>query len=489
MKIAVTGATGFVGRAFIENFHRDFKLVGLGRSRKAPDWLPRGCQWRSADLYSLLDAEQALKGCDVALYLVHSMLPSARLNQGSFEDTDLILADNFARAAKKAGVKKIIYLGGILPDIPEQELSVHLRSRKEVETVLSSTGIPVVALRAALVLGAGGSSFEMMRKLVHRLPLMICPSWTTSLSNPVYIQDLLELLNALAKEPRNKSTVINAPGPDRLSYIDLMQKTARALGKRRHFLPVSFYSPRLSLLWIELITGSSRELVSPLVESLKHDMIAEAPAKYKKYLRTPIDEALNTARASARQSLEQGRIKDERNRRTGARKESVDSKRTIQQESAEGSKSNHQKKTESLVRSVQRLPLPLKKDAIFLAELYPIWIQGKLKPFLKIRRDPDSGIVGFYGLGLKLLELTLSEERSDPTRQLYYVTGGLLAAKNSKGRLEFRTLPQLNCALSAVHAFEPALPWYIYKFTQAPVHLWVMNAFARFLAAYNKSLA
>ena len=140
MRIAVTGATGFVGRSFIQRFNGDYRIRGLGRSSRPPGWLPRKAEWQPTDLYSLLDAEKALKGCDLALYLVHSMLPSARLNQGSFEDTDLILADNFARAAKKAGVKKIIYLGGILPDKPEADLSLHLRSRKEVETVLGSTG-------------------------------------------------------------------------------------------------------------------------------------------------------------------------------------------------------------------------------------------------------------------------------------------------------------------------------------------------------------
>ncbi|MEQ8352447.1 MAG: NAD(P)H-binding protein [Leptospiraceae bacterium] len=467
MRVAVTGATGFVGRSFIQQFGKEFSLRGLGRSGTPPAWLPEGTQWKSADLYSLLDAEQALKNCDVAIYLIHSMVPSARLNQGSFEDTDLILADNFARAARKAGVKRIIYLGGIMPDIAEEELSVHLRSRKEVETVLGSTGIPVIAIRAALVLGPGGSSFEMMRKLVQRLPVMVCPSWTSSLSNPVYVQDLLNLIHALVNEPGKKSATINAPGPDRLSYIDLMGKTAKALGKKRYFLPVSFYSPRLSLLWIELITGSSSELVSPLVESLKHDMVADAPAKYKRLLRTRIDEALmKSSAASTESSSKPG---------GPARTATLVPARKIKNAS----------RNESLVRSVQRLPLPDQKNAIYLAELYPIWLQSKLRPFLKIKRNPDSGVVGFYVLGLKLLELTLSQERSDPTRQLYYVTGGLLAASNSRGRLEFRTIPSLNCALSAVHSFQPALPWYIYKFTQAPVHLWVMNAFARFLATYS----
>ena len=481
--IAVTGARGFVGRSFIRAFHQEFRIRGLGRSRR-PAGLPTSVQWQAADLYSLLDAENALKGCDIALYLVHSMLPSARLMQGSFEDTDLILADNFARAAARNKVRKIIYLGGILPDLPEPELSPHLRSRKEVEVVLGSTGIPVISLRAALVLGKGGSSFEMMRKLVDRLPLMICPSWTSSLSNPVYIHDLLALMRQLITESHTKSAIVNAPGPNRLNYISLMKKTALALGKRRFFLPVSFYSPRLSLLWVELITGSSSELVSPLVESLKHDMIAEAPRKYSKFLRTTIDEALQNASAAdpERRSAELVQDSSIREDRTSAPDGSA-APGQVHTRPSESSEAN----TRNLVRSVQRLPLPPQKDAIFLAELYPVWLEKKLSPFLKIRRDPGAGVVGFFGLGLKLLELTISEERSDPSRQLYYVTGGLLAAKHSRGRLEFRTLPDLKCALSAVHEFEPSLPWFLYKFTQAPIHLWVMHSFARFLDRFAAS--
>lgn len=485
MKIAITGATGFVGRAFIER-NLDKKIRGLGR-RQRPSWLPHSMEWQPTDLYSLRDAENALQGCDVALYLVHSMLPSARLNQGSFEDTDLILADNFARAARKAKLKKIIYLGGILPELPDEELSQHLRSRKEVEIVLGSTGIPVISLRAALVLGPGGSSFEMMRKLVDRLPLMICPAWTSSLSNPVYLDDLLSVMEQLISEKRSRSVVINVPGPDELSYIDLMELTAEVMGKKRHFIPVSFYSPKLSLLWVRLITGSSRELVIPLVESLKHNMTAVAPAKYQKLLRTHIQEALKrsldqTAASPAPRSHRSGASSRPGTPGSGASSQ-------LRTPGSGPSQPEGKRKEVNLVRSVQRLPLPPGKDAIFVAELYPIWLQGKLKSLLKVERQPETGKVIFKGLGLTLLELTLAAERSDPTRQLYYVTGGILAATNSRGRLEFRTLPSVGYALSAVHDFEPALPWYIYKFTQAPMHLKVMNGYARFMEKLKEQQA
>ncbi|MCB1170024.1 MAG: NAD(P)H-binding protein, partial [Leptospiraceae bacterium] len=457
MRIAVAGATGFVGRSFIQSA-KGYGIRALGRSSSPPAWLPAKAQWRSTDLYSLLEAEQALKGCDVALYLVHSMLPSARLTQGSFADTDLILADNFARAARKARIKKIVYLGGILPDLPEEELSPHLHSRLEVERVLGSTGIPVISLRAALVLGAGGSSFEMMRKLVDRLPVMICPSWTSSLSNPVYIDDLLSVLSRVIEEKRSRGAVVNLPGPDRLNYIQLMQKTARALKRRRLFLPVSLYSPRLSLLWIRLITGSSRELVEPLVESLKHDMVASPPARFRKLLNTGLDTALqkivettadqSSLESSAAPAISGGRAGNgQTDHRMSAENHGVASPEDRSARGRSGSRSGSSRA--SLVRSIQRLPLPRGRDAVFLAELYPIWLQGTLKPFLRIERDPQSGKVSFYGLGLRLLELTLSEERSDPSRQLYYVTGGMLVARGSRGRLEFRILPSVDCALAA----------------------------------------
>ncbi|HJL27639.1 MAG TPA: NAD(P)H-binding protein [Polyangiaceae bacterium LLY-WYZ-15_(1-7)] len=142
--LALAGASGFVGSALRRALADEYRLVGLSRRpRRSPD-----TEWRVCDLYSLLDVEQALAGCDVALYLVHSMLPSARLTQGSFADLDLVLADNFARAAAKAGVKHIVYLGGLVPDLPEAELSAHLRSRLEVERALGAHGVPVTALRA-----------------------------------------------------------------------------------------------------------------------------------------------------------------------------------------------------------------------------------------------------------------------------------------------------------------------------------------------------
>ena len=161
--LVVAGATGFIGQSLGPILSQDFHLVGLSRSpRKDPGHY---AEFRQADLFSLKDTERALEGADYVVYLVHSMMPSARLVQANFRDLDLVCADNFARAAKMQGVQHMVYLGGLVPD---GSLSEHLASRAEVEDVLRSTGVPVTVLRAGLVVGASGSSFQILLRLVKR---------------------------------------------------------------------------------------------------------------------------------------------------------------------------------------------------------------------------------------------------------------------------------------------------------------------------------
>src|SRR5690606_15038482 len=179
--------------------------------------------WRACDLYSLLQAEQALAGADYAFYLVHSMMPMASLTQGSFEDIDLILADNFARAASKAGVKQIIYLGGIIPS--GTLLSRHLRSRLEVEQTLAAHGVPVTRIRASLIVGARGSSFQIVEKLVKRLPLLLCPRWTRTLTQPIALKDVLEILQYVMGKPEHFHHAYDVGGPSVLSYVEVLGET------------------------------------------------------------------------------------------------------------------------------------------------------------------------------------------------------------------------------------------------------------------------
>jgi uncharacterized protein YbjT (DUF2867 family) len=234
--IAIAGASGFVGTQLRRALGDDFRVIGLARRAHEE----AGVEWRACDLYSATSTFAALEGVDVAFYLVHSMMPSSSLFQGSFHDTDLMLADNFARACAHHGVKQIVYLGGLIPE--EGFVSAHLTSRHEVEAVLQSSGVPVTCLRAGMVVGPEGSSFEILRALVQRLPWMVLPRWTRSRSQAVYIDDVVAVLRAAILNPAFVGKTLDLVNGETLSYENLLRQTAEAMGKKRFMLPVPIAS-------------------------------------------------------------------------------------------------------------------------------------------------------------------------------------------------------------------------------------------------------
>tara|TARA_B110000008_G_scaffold24416_1_gene22065 strand:+ start:124 stop:660 length:537 start_codon:yes stop_codon:yes gene_type:complete len=166
--IAIAGATGFIGQWFIEKYKHEYNIIALSRNKiKYPD--STDINWKQVDLYSISSTTKALQGADIAIYLVHSMMPSTRLNQGNFEDTDILLADNFSRAAQDCNLKQIIYVGGILPK-DDHTISKHLKSRYEVEKTLGSRNTPLTSIRAGIIIGPNGSSFRIVQQLVKNLP-------------------------------------------------------------------------------------------------------------------------------------------------------------------------------------------------------------------------------------------------------------------------------------------------------------------------------
>ena len=199
--IAVAGASGFVGTHIQMRLSKDYRFRALTRS---PNIVERysgetSTEWCYCDIYSLPKLTNALKGCDYGIYLVHSMAPSSRLMQGNFEDTDLLLADNFIRAAEAANLKHVIYLSGLLPE-SDEDLSPHLQSRAEVEIVLNSRSVPVTVLRAGLIFGPGGSSFSMLVNLVRRLPVVLLPAWAKSTTQSVDIENVCEAFELCLKD-------------------------------------------------------------------------------------------------------------------------------------------------------------------------------------------------------------------------------------------------------------------------------------------------
>ena len=270
MKIAIAGASGFVGQALVAELAGRHEIIALGRSGASPSSDSR-VDWRKCDLFSAEQTQAALKGAEAAVYLVHSMVPAARLNQASFEDLDFALADSFARSARAAGVKRIVYLGGLSSGTTP--LSRHLKSRIEVERALAGHGVPVTTLRSGLILGAQGSSFQMLYLLVRRLPVMLCPRWASTRLHCIGLGDAVRFLEFSLVSPEAVGKTFEIGCRESVSYRELMEKTAGLLGLSRGFLQVPLFTPGLSRLWVQLITGASAALVRPLVQSLRHEMV------------------------------------------------------------------------------------------------------------------------------------------------------------------------------------------------------------------------
>ncbi len=462
--VAIAGASGFVGTAIRHALADDYRIVGLTRSpARAASGNDGRVLWRHCDLYSLKAVEAGLDGVDVAVYLVHSMLPSARLTQGTFADLDLILADNFARAAQRAGVKQIVYLSGLLPD-DKSDLSKHLRSRWEVERTLAAHGTPVTTLRTGLVVGKGGSSLQILVNLVRRLPTMLLPSWTDSRTQPVALQDVVRAVQLVVGAPERFTGTFDVAGPEVMTYRDMLERTARVLGVERKMTSVPVITPRLSTLWVSLVSGSPRALAGPLVASLRHNMVVED---------NRVQQAIAPQALGFEEALELAIQPDGTpfpDARHGHRQ--LDDRAV---------------RSERLVRSVQRFRLPRGRDAEWAGAEYMRWLDGFAGPLIRVRvtGEPGSQVARFSvrPLPRPVLELTHSADRSTPDRALFYVTGGLLAETDAPkpARLEFREVLGGTTLLAAIHDFAPRLPWVLYRLTQAAAHLFVMAQFGRHL--------
>lgn len=389
-----------------------------------------------------------MEGCETAYYLVHSMLPSASLSQGTFYDFDLIMADNFIRAASDHKLKHIIYLGGMIPE--GEDLSWHLRSRLEVETTLRHTDIKTTALRAGLVIGPGGSSFTILKRLVERLPIMICPAWTRTRSQPVALVDAIKVLHRSLNDENIKGGIFDIGGPEVITYQGLIAKTSEKIRKTSKLLTLNIIPLRLSRLWVTTITGVPKNLVYPLVLSLRHEMLVQPDQvwPYPSDLQTTVDEALDSAMVVQEKS-------------SGPFKGHIPEKRDV--------------------RSIQRLVLPLGANAEWVAAEYFRWLPTFFSTLVRVMLEGDRCTFYLIHPWIQILILEKSHERSSPDRQLLYVVGGKLSAKQGRGRLEFREVLDRDYIMAALHEFRPALPWYIYRYTQAIVHLIVMKAFGEHL--------
>ncbi|MBA4452164.1 MAG: NAD-dependent epimerase/dehydratase family protein [Nitrosopumilaceae archaeon] len=266
--IMVTGATGFIGSKLITALtRRGYEIKGMSR-REIPD--KDHVKFVKTDVFNLEDLTQSLQGIEVAYYLLHSM-EGSKDDWQNFASREKLQAENFLKAATKAGVRRIIYLGGLVNE--GLDLSPHMQSRKQVGEILASGNIPVTELRASIIIGSQGGSYAMLRYLVERLRVMVCPSWVKSMAQPIAVDDVVEYLIGCYEHNETAGKIFDIGGPDKMTYEELMRVYAAYLNKNLFVIQIPFLTTRLSSFWVDLITPVKASLARPLIDSLVHDTV------------------------------------------------------------------------------------------------------------------------------------------------------------------------------------------------------------------------
>jgi uncharacterized protein YbjT (DUF2867 family) len=263
VRVLVTGASGFVGGRLapaLEEAGHDVRAM-----TRHPDTYSGAGTPVAGDVGDEASLRAALEDCEAAYYLVHS------LGDADFEQRDAAAARAFARAAADAGLRRIVYLGGLGRD--SDTLSPHLRSRRQVERLLGEAGVPVTVLRAGIVVGHGGVSWEITRQLVAHLPAMVTPRWVHTRTQPIAVDDVVRYLVGVLGEPRALGRVFEVGGPEVLEYVTMLRRVARILGRPLVIVPVPLLSPGLSARWLGLVTNVDRQAGRSLIDSMTNEVV------------------------------------------------------------------------------------------------------------------------------------------------------------------------------------------------------------------------
>jgi uncharacterized protein YbjT (DUF2867 family) len=263
VRVTVLGATGVIGQALLPLLADEHTVVAVSRRPRADT---DGIRWVVADAASGVGVAEALAGADVAYHLVHS------LGGRDFEAQDRRAAENVSREAAGVGLKQLVYLGGLGGDDPDA--SPHLRSRRETGERLAADGVPVTTLRAAMVIGRGSAAFETILGLVKRLPVMITPSWVSTPTQPIALEDIARYLAGVCGNHDAIGEGFDVGGPEVMTYRQMIERIGALLGKRPRFIEVPVLTPALSALWLELITPVNAAVARPLVEGLRSATVA-----------------------------------------------------------------------------------------------------------------------------------------------------------------------------------------------------------------------
>ena len=287
MRVVVFGATGFVGRALVPVLVERHDVVAVSRRHRSADG---AAHWAVADVTSSSAVAAALEGADAAYYLVHS------LGARDFAERDRLGAQTVAEQAERAGLRQLVYLGGLGDDEPD--LSEHLQSRRETAEALAAGTVPVTTLRAAIVIGAGSAAFETILALVDRLPGMVMPRWVSTETQPIALADIVRYLAGVLGRDEAVGRSYDAGGPEVMTYREMIERIAALRGKRPLLVEVPVLTPRLSSYWLHLVTPVKAGVARPLIEGLRNTTVAREDG-----IRTLVPFDLTPFDVAARQAL------------------------------------------------------------------------------------------------------------------------------------------------------------------------------------------
>ena len=461
--LAIVGASGFIGSALSRYVAHDYTTIALTRSRhRAAEGSPGSpVNWQACDFFLRSEMREALSGVDQIVYLAHTRVPTARLDQARCSDMDVLQADNCAMAAAQHGVRQIIYLSGLLPEGNVSQQMI--RERSEIVSVLENYGTPVTVIRTSLVVGPGSSAVSFLTNVVCRLPIIPIPRWAQTMRQPIALTDLLRAIKYCLDNPATSVRSFDIGGPDCLSTTEIVARIAQSSGSNRQVRLVSWF-PAIPYGWLLRLFSPSTHpgLINFFLQGIRYDMKIDD---------NPLQKIVAQGALSLSAALQDISL-------TSPRKKSLARDRKDFERS-------------SSVRSIQRIPRPDDWNAESLSEYYYHWLARLVWPFVYSRRLEDgSWRIEVRGIKLVLLSLSLSESHSTEQRRLYFINGGMLAStsEESKGRMEFRDLAMEPSTIIAIHDFTPKLPWRFYNLTQATIHGWVMRRFQKHMARFRQKL-
>jgi len=453
-RVALAGTSGFIGAALCEALgaHFDVRILTRSMARQAARAQD---EIRTCDHFSRKELVAALEGVDYAIYLVHNRDPSARLDQALARDMDLLVADNFAWAAARNGVKQILCRAPLLahPDRPSA------RDAREWEEVLASHGVSLTVLRTGLVVGPGGELARLLTRMVRRLPVIPLPRLADHEIRPLHLATLLAAFEHCVGNAETFGGTFDIFGPEPVTLRQMLIDTATLLGRRSRLISW----PGMPEGLFAALLRSLNPRLHPVFTTYLVDLFSAGTQG----LDNPVQRAATRDWTPFRTTLEQSLL--------AVRQGPVHPKRTVDDEAI---------RQLGRVRSIQRLRLPEGRNAEWVAERYFPWLGTLLRLFVDTERQPDgSWTVCLKRCSFRLLHLAFQPTHSTPHRRMYFITGGALARVlgGRTARMEFRDLLQGRFTVVAIHDFNPALPWFFYRFTQAVVHSLIMRGFQGYM--------